>query len=131
MSREISNMDDVIDSRDVIERIEELEAIDGIQDTIDNLIEDDDAKELVSLRQLAEQAEGYAADWQYGEQLIRDSYFVDYIEQLIDDCYSMPKEFKSGDWPWRHMKIDYEAAAEEAKQDYTSVTFDGVTYWVR
>ena len=53
------------------------------------------------------------------------------VEELIDDCYELPKEFKSGEWPWRHMKIDFEAAAEEAKQDYTSVEFFGITYWIR
>lgn len=33
------------------------------------------------------------------------------------------------EWPLRH--IDWDAAAEELKQDYTSVEFDGVTYWIR
>jgi len=37
----------------------------------------------------------------------------------------------SGDWPWRHMSIDYEAAADEAKSDYTEINAGGETYWIR
>lgn len=43
----------------------------------------------------------------------------------------MPKELNSGDWPWRHVKVDYEAAAEEAKVDYIEFDWDGVTYLIR
>lgn len=158
MTRKISNMDDVIDSRDVAERIEELEAIresyaekiaaddeareieeptmtaDARGEAERELAEwnaGDEAAELATLRKLAEQGADHAADWSYGETLIRDSYFVDYIEQLIGDCYELPKDFNSGEWPWRHMKLDYEAAADEAKSDYYDVDFDGVTYWIR
>jgi hypothetical protein len=42
----------------------------------------------------------------------------------------MPKEMKSGNWPWRHMTIDYEAAAQELKADYNEVTFAGHTYLI-
>lgn len=138
----ISNTEDIIDSREIIERIETLEDErdnytatnkDGYQTMINADWEKDnpdEAAELAALRTLAEEAED-SPEWTYGEQLIRRSYFVEYIEQLIDDCYELPKEFKSGDWPFRHMKIDYEAAAQEAEQDYTSVDFDGVEYLIR
>ncbi len=46
MAREISNSDDVIDSRDVIERIAELEGNEEIND-------DEDREELRILRALA------------------------------------------------------------------------------
>ena len=54
-----------------------------------------------------------------------------YIEELIKDCYDMPKEMESGRWPWCHVTIDYEAAAEEAKQYYASVMFGDDEYWIR
>lgn len=136
----ISNTQDVIDSRDVIARIEELE---GEQETllcgqshVEDLTDEQRAEflewegeygaELDSLRELAKEAEGYAADWTYGEALIRDSYFEDYARELADDIGALPKEQS---WPCQH--IDWEAAAEALKQDYTSVEFDGVTYWIR
>ncbi len=164
MVREITNTQDVIDSRDVIARIEELEderqslvdeieeaeealgAIDcdneeeayaGAEETLEDAKEalkdwdaSDEAAELKTLKTLAEDGED-STDWSYGETLIHEDYFTKYIEELIDDCYEMPKEMKSGDWPWRHVVIDYEAAAEEAKQDYFTVDFDGATYWIR
>jgi hypothetical protein len=87
-------------------------------------------EELAELKTLAEECEGYA-DWEHGETLIADDYFVTYIEELINDCYEMPEGLKGGQWPFRHMKMDYEAAAEEAKQDYTEVTLFGHVFWIR
>lgn len=165
MKTEISNQDNVIDSRDVIARIEELEserqtlideieeaeealgAIDcdneeeayvGAEETLQDakgaLVEWDaseEAEELAALKALEEEASS-SPDWEYGETLIHEDYFTKYIEELIDDCYEMPKEMKyGGDWPWRHVVIDYEAAAEEAKNDYSKVDFDGTNYWIR
>lgn len=178
MARTISNTDDVIDSRDVIARIEELEAerevlddvVDTASDAVDEAqaavedIEDEDSDEfqtasdalieaqdelvaakealieweedsdlggeLVVLKKLADDAES-SPDWIHGETLIRDDYFVEHTEQLIDECWDMPKEMNSGDWPWRHIKIDYDAAAEELKADYFEVDYDGVSYWIR
>ena len=122
MSNQIDNTQDVIDSRDIIDRIEELE---GIEDQ-----SNEEAQELAILLKVQEQADGYS-DWEYGETLIRESYFTDYIKELIDDCYELPKEFNSSEWPWRHMTIDYQAAADEAEYDYTRIDFDGVDYLIR
>jgi hypothetical protein len=144
----ISNTDDVIDSRDVIARIEELrDTLEALREEFDSNPANDgvdfanwsrnqtamtsaEVDELAALEKLAEEASG-SPDWTYGESLIRESYFTDYIEQLIDDCYEMPKELNSGEWPWRHVTVDYEAAAEEAKADYIDCDFDGVTYLIR
>jgi len=138
----IENTEDIIDSRDVIARIEELENErddytapnkDGYQTMIgadwaaDN---PEDAAELKAIKELAQEAED-SPDWIHGETLIRRSYFVDYISELIHDCFELPKEMNSGRWPYRHMTIDYEAAANEAEQDYMSVDFDGVEYLIR
>jgi hypothetical protein len=37
----------------------------------------------------------------------------------------MPKEIPS------YIVIDWDATAENIQADYTSVDFDGVTYWIR
>jgi hypothetical protein len=121
MDKAIRNTADVIDSRDVIERIEWLQ---------DQERTAEESEELTGLLAVAKEGEA-SPDWNYGEALIRESYFTDYIEQLIDDCYSLPEEMNSGVWPWRHITIDFEAAAEEAKADYIEVDFDGVTYLIR
>jgi hypothetical protein len=131
-SHTIDNTEDLIDSRDIIARIEELETClqDHAEDPNGGHWSDEDAAELAALQALAEEAE-CAPDWSYGETLIRRSHFVDYTAQLIDDCYELPKEMNSGQWPYRHMTIDYEAAARELEHDYTSVDFDGVEYLIR
>ena len=168
----ISNTNNVIDSRDIIERIDELTGdfealVDVVEDaktdedretafadfatwlightdivphlkmleepTFDDVsewAESDDAHELKTLLALADEAE-CSPDWLYGETLIHEDYFTNYIEELINDCYELPKEFNSGNWPWCHMTINYVAAADEAKQDYMEVNFDGATYYIR
>lgn len=114
-----------IDSRDVIARIEDLQLADS-----NNPLSDDDAEELKQLLELQEEASS-SPDWEHGEALILDSDFTEYTEELIRDCYEMPKDLESGAWPWRHMTLDYEAAAQELKQDYMEVTYAGHTYQIR
>jgi hypothetical protein len=58
MSRTISNSDDMIDSRDILERINEL------TDTDERDGEEQD--ELDALVALEEEAQGYAEGWSYG-----------------------------------------------------------------
>lgn len=122
-TKTIDNTMDVIDSRDIIARIEFL------TDTECEDMGADELSELAILRAIAKESEG-CADWEHGEALIRESYFTDSIKGLIQDCYPMPKEFGSRDWPWRHIKIDYAGAADEAMSDYIEVDFDGVAYLI-
>ena len=135
----VDNTEPIIDSREVIERIDELrsewdEATNDDHTDYAYLSEDDwafglgeeGAHELVALLELQEQAKGYAADWDHGEPLIRDSYFEDYARQLADDIGAVDSDLA---WPYTH--IDWEAAAASLQMDYTSVDFDGITYWIR
>ena len=119
-----TNQDDVIDSRDVIERIEELESeLETGMESGESM--PDEVEELAALKALAEEAED-SPDWKYGETLIRDSYFKDYAQELAEDCCEMPK---SDQWPQRC--IDWDQAARELQMDYSCVAFDGVDYWIR
>ena len=141
--RDISNREDILDSRDIIERLEELEGErqayldeleeleDGDEDRHTILQEldewdEENMEELRILRKLNEQGSDYAADWSYGETLIRDSYFKDYAMDLADDIGAIDR---NASWPTNC--IDWDQAARELKMDYTSIDFDGVTYWVR
>lgn len=120
MANTISNADDIIDSRDVIARIEELEAIEDLDPG------SEESFELATLKSLAEEASGYAPDWEYGECLIRDSYFKDYARELAEDCGMINR---GASWP--NDCIDWDRAARELQIDYTAVDFNGVTYWIR
>lgn len=136
MARQISNSDEIIDSRDVTERIGELESLisdceaaateSGDDATAENAEYDEWRAELKALKDFAEEFENYAPDFRYGEAAIRDSYFEEYAEQLADDIGAIDKR---ANWPLNC--IDWEKAARELQQDYTSIDFDGVTYWVR
>lgn len=120
MSNIPSNTDDVIDSRDVIERIEELEAENWSDLT------DEERAELSILRDLAREGENVAADWMYGETLIRDDYFETYARDLAEEIGAIP-----ADLSWPLYSIDWERAAIDLLADYSAVDFDGVTYWIR
>lgn len=137
----ISNEDDIIDSRDVIKRREEME--EELESLKDELVDADDehekmkarevgeawseenGEELRALQALCEEGEGYP-DWKYGATLIRDDFFTDFARELAEDIESIKDSDK---WPYTH--IDWAEAAEELKQDYGTVEYDGVTYWIR
>lgn len=146
----IDNTQDVMDSRDIVERIEELRAELGavheqqVEDGETNLDFDDWRKavranqspahadenwdteeELRHLEDLAEQLEGYG-DWDHGETLIRESHFQDYAQELAEDCGMVTA---GASWP--NNCIDWEEATRQLRQDYTEADFDGVTYLMR
>lgn len=143
MRTTIDNTQDVMDSRDIIERIEELEGAlteaqeeaGGVDSEFDariaGIIKEPthwhykDAVELVALKKLAGEAED-SPDWQYGEALIRESHFTAYAQDLANDFGAVHSDAA---WPTNH--IDWDAAAEALKSDYFEVDFDGVTYLIR
>ena len=115
---EITCMDDTIDSRDIIDRIEWLE---GDEDRTH-----EESEELAALKALQDEAEGYAADWLYGATLIRESYFEEYAQELAEDIGAIDR---NAGWP--AYCIDWEQAARDLSQDYSMVEFAGVNYWIR
>lgn len=143
----IDNSADILDSRDVIARIDYLESErETIAEALDDVPplgddehatalaaaqealadwEEEEGAELRALKALADEASG-SADWPHGEALIRDSYFEDYARELAEDIGAMRD---SDSWPYTC--IDWEKAARELQYDYTSVDFAGVTYWIR
>lgn len=135
----ISNSDDLIDVRDVIERVEQLQAIREPGPVPEGILEDEDYEtdqdslfaELSTLEGLLDDLKGNGGDHQwngdwYPVTLIRDTYFEDYAQQLAEDIGAVPSDYS---WPASH--IDWEAAADALQMDYTSVEFDGITYWTR
>lgn len=112
----ITEYDDVIDSRDVLKRIEELQE--------DPERDDSAEEELADLLHLQDQCQDFD-DWQYGLPLIRDTYFPEYAEQLAYDIGYLDEE---SSWPHNH--IDWDSAASELQDDYTLVDFKGNDYWI-
>jgi hypothetical protein len=139
---DFSNASDVIDSRDIIKRIETLAgafAAAGIDpDKLDPKAEDYDdqglaedhpahdyATELRNLRSLESEAED-CGDWVYGATLVRDSYFETFAQEEAESIGAIDPK---ASWPLGC--IDWERAANELKMDYTAVDYDGETYYVR
>lgn len=77
----IDAYEDLINSRDVIDRLAELEDTDIYP--IGELTHDQIA-EITTLRVLAAQGENLGG-WEVGLTLIRDSYFEDYAREYADD----------------------------------------------
>jgi hypothetical protein len=146
MTKTIDNSKDVIDSRDIIARIEELEAERDAFEPAELAVADmadpalavadrpaatwaeeypEDAAELAALLALQEEAEGYAPDWRHGATLIRDTYFVVYAQEFADDIGAI-----KSDASWPATCIDWDEAARQLQRDYTSVDFDGEGYWI-
>ena len=81
MNNTFSNSDDIIDVRDIIERIEELEQ--------EEAGGDGQPEELTTLLAFMNDLKGtggdeqWRGDW-YPVTLIRDSYFRDYVQELAD-----------------------------------------------
>ena len=140
---DISNSKDMLDVHDIITRFEELEA------ERENAIapgktarekarlmkawdKGPDGEEYVLLKSLLDTLRGngwdeqWRGDW-YPITLIRDLYWHEYVQEYAEDVYG--KEMGESKWPFNC--IDWERAAEELQRDYSSVKYDGVTYWYR
>ena len=123
---------DTFDSRDLIERLEELRAAYaaheewredpaayGDEPEWDRLM----VSEMFTIETVND--ENNYGDWQYGETCISDYYFTEYTQETLEGC-----GYVSADMP-AFIHIDWERTAEECKADYNSFEMDGTTYWRR
>jgi hypothetical protein len=115
---------DTIDIRDIIERVEELE--NEVADTeAQTWANRDEYAELTAiLDELAGSGgdEQWRGDW-YPLTLIRESHFEEYMDEMVHDCYEVPKNLPS----FMSIVLDYVAL----QQDYTAVEINGATYFYR
>lgn len=132
MTYELNNTDDIIDVRDMIARVEELEDERDAFDTESGNFEDsDEGAELAKLEEVLADLRGVGGDEQwrgdwYPITLIRDTYFRDYAQELAEEIGAIPE---GATWPCTC--IDWDQAARELQYDYSGVEIDGITYWTR
>ncbi len=115
---------DIIDVRDIIARVEELEP------QVDTIGEGEHIAEWNILTRLLYELKGYGGDEQwrgdwYPVTLIDDAYFVDYVQDMLADCGEVPRDLP------HYIEIDWRATARNVQTDYSSVEIDGRTYWYR
>ena len=140
MNNPISN--DIFDTRDLIEYEQYLkdELLSAFNDMFDEEEDDlerlkdseqftdefsNELKEHEEIKEFCKELESYAPDFYHGETVIHEDYFNEYAEELVKDC-----GYISGDVPsW--IVIDWEETADNVKQDYTSIDFNGSTYYIR
>lgn len=122
MSNEPTPTDDIIDSRDVLDAIKDLEA---------NEERDPEEQEYLDvLIAFSEAGASASEDWEYGAVCVADAHFEDYARDLAEECApSREAQQMLSQWPYCH--IDWEEAANALKDDYTSIEFDGYTFWTR
>lgn len=127
---------DIIDVRDIIERVEELESLLGNEEGTDEGWQGTDAEwdELAVLQVILAELRGkggdeqWRGDW-YPVTLIRDHYFTAYCRELLEDCGDIPKDLP------HYVAIDWDATADNLRVDYSSVEVPcnnrWVSYWYR
>lgn len=157
MRRDIpSNTDNVIDSRDVIARIDDLQ---DERDTLESALEDaqaafddgEDDPERPAMQDDVDAARTALAVWDEGE----DGLELHALKALADEAEGYSPDWKHGttliaedyfpeycqqlladigDLPRNlpdYLVIDWDATAENLKADYTEVDFDGTAYLIR
>ena len=123
---------DVIDVRDIIERIEEIDRMaDDVNDPAWRNENESEAEEFDALHAIMAELAGEGGDEQWrGEwyplTLIRDSYMEDYARELSEDIGAIDR---NATWPNNY--IDWEAATDALRMDYTAIEIDGITYQYR
>lgn len=95
---------------------------------MDDWDETDEGQEYNRLKSLLDELSGSGGDHQwrgdwYPVSLIRDSHFNDAMDELLEDTGDLPRDLPS----YLTITVDYDAL----QMDYSSVEFDGVTYWYR
>ena len=116
-------MSEYVDIRDMIERYEELEDDESLNE--EDTAERDALKELLDDLRSNGGETPWRGDW-YPVTLIRDDLFMEYAKELAEDigaivCATL----------WPCTCIDWEKAVQELQADYSSVEYDGDTYWYR
>lgn len=148
MNQDISNSADVIDSRDITNRIEELEdermetskdaESDHLQDgesaedaadfamcALNEWDRSGDGEALRILKAIANEAEHTAPGWPRGKILIRDSYFQTYLKALCEETGDIPSDLPP------YIIIDWERTTKCIRENDVAIDYNGVQYWIR
>ena len=134
MTREFDLNADYIYVRDIIARVEVLRderdaseiresEYGGPADTWA-----DERTDLAGLESILDDLKGYGGDeqWEgdwYPVTLIRDSYFNESMDEMLEDIGDVPKNLPC----YLTITVDYKTL----QMDYTAVEIDGTTYWYR
>lgn len=126
--------EDVLDSRDLITLRKDLEAeledlTEAVEEDGDGVWTDNDLDERNRLENEIDEIleiENCSPDWEFGVTLINEDHFENYARQFAEDIGAIEDDAR-----WPATCIDWEHAARELAMDYTSVTLNGIDWYVR
>ena len=128
MPDKFTNNDDTIDTRDIIEEIEELKAqIEEYEEENseekleENYSYHDTQRELETLKELIDDIGENAPA---GVTLINEDYFEEFAEEFACDIGAIQRGTV-----WPANCINWGQAADELQQDYTTVYYDGQAFY--
>ena len=103
------------------EMTESFEDIRFEEEEIESWKEDfeDELKEIEEIDNVENEL---GSEFEYGVTLVDVDDLEDFVEQDLEDCGYIPKDFPT----W--IEIDWEATANNVKVDYTEVTYQGSSY---
>jgi len=96
-----------------------------LRDDEDHEFQDYEQEELDELLELESEIGSLEENARNGVYFIDEDYFVEYAKELAYDIGVVSDDLS---WPATH--IDWDAAADELRMDYTEVEFDGNSYLV-
>jgi len=112
----------ILDSRDLLEELKELE--ESLEFFIEEGGKEEDFEDLDRIDALkCLQEEIGEEDFEFGATLIPENDFEEYAQEFAEDVYDIPDTFA--------FYIDWEKFANDMQMDYSSTEFDGETYWWR
>ena len=117
------NLNDVIDSRDLQDALDEAE--DRLSDHEDGSfpLSDEDLAETIRVRDMLRRvADEVGSEWVHGVTLIDEDYFIEYTKGLLDDIGEIPRNLPS------YIVIDWKQTADNLRVDYAEVEIEGFTY---
>lgn len=137
---------DFIDTRDLIERRDELkqsildsfiETFEHYEDQTNNfddiLFQEEEIQswkedwldELEEIEEINSIEDELGSEFEYGVTLVEENYWEEYVEELLIDCGYISKDLPY----W--IEIDWKETASNVKQDYTEIEYLGRTYYGR
>lgn len=136
----------VLDTRDLIEKREELKEkifndflecfpqYEDMTDSYDDILMEEEeiqdwkegwSEEIEHIEEIDSIEEEIGSEFDYGTTLIHEYDMEEYVKDLLEELGYIPKDFPS----W--IEIDWSATADNVKQDYSEVTYQGTEYFYR
>lgn len=142
----------VFDSRDLAERLNELEGEresleQDVTDAEDEIADDDSDEDMATrqsnlvaaqealgefddesgdeLRILQKLRDEIGSEFDHGETIISESKWPEYVQELCEDIGDIPRDMPS------YIVIDWDATGENLKVDYGEIEIGGETYFFR